>query len=184
MDYFIMSIILVFFFYNLFLRSNVKKEWKELSPSSSILSYLCFGGAASYFGARIFELEWLYLIALYSVIGILVSERELNTVKKIVIAIFILFLLSIFRVPTDDSFKDHISSKDMYQCIRDYECVKITPKKTPDGRQETVVEILRIKGRSFEWKLFYAKGSLTLENDKGEEETLRGINIAGFWYDR
>lgn len=183
MDYLIMSIILVVFFYNLFLRGDIKKEWKELSPSSSILSYLCFGGAASYFGARILELDWLYLIALYSVIGILVSERELNTVKKIVIVMFILFLFSIYRVPIDDSFKDYISSKDRYQCIRDYECVKITSKKTPDGRQETVVEILKINGRSFEWKLFYAKGSLTLENSKGELEKLRGINVAGFWFD-
>lgn len=179
-----MSIILVFCFYYLFLRSNVRKEWGKLSPSSSILPYLCFGGTAAYFGAHIFELEWLYWITLYSVVGILVSERELNIAKKIVLGVFILFLLSVFRVPTDDSFKEYISSKDRYQCIRDYECVKITSKKTADGRQETVVEILKIKGRSFEWKLFYAIGSLTLENDKGEEETLRGFNIAGFWYDR
>lgn len=178
-----MCIILVVFFYNLFLRGDVKKEWKELSPSSSILSYFCFGGAASYFGARILELDWLYLIALYSVIGILVSERELNTVKKIVIVMFILFLFSIYRVPTDDSFKDYISSKDMYQYMRDYECVKITSKTTHDSQLETVVEILRIKGRSFEWELFYAKGSLTLENSEGEIEELRGINVAGFWFD-
>lgn len=66
--------------------------------------------------------------------------------------------------------------------MRDYECVKITSKTTPDSQLETVVEILRIKGRSFEWEVFYAKGSLTLENSKGEIEELRGINVAGFWF--
>jgi len=45
------------------------------------------------------------------------------------------------------------------------------------------LKILPIKERAFEWKLFYAKGYLTLENGEGEVEKLRGINIAGFWFD-
>jgi len=101
----IMIIILVIIFYYLFLRSNDREEWEELGPFSSIVRYLCFGGAVSYFGRLIFEVEWLYWITLYSAFGILVIERGLKRVKKIVIVVCILFLLSIYRVPTEDSFQ-------------------------------------------------------------------------------
>ncbi|GAE25569.1 hypothetical protein JCM9140_1569 [Halalkalibacter wakoensis JCM 9140] len=61
--------------------------------------------------------------------------------------------------------------------------MKIVEHVTPEDMLEIVPEVVQVQERRFNWFLFYSKGLLKLEDEKGDVEELRGLNVAGFWFE-
>jgi hypothetical protein len=183
-----MGLIFIFSFYQFFIKGFDKEVMDTFFPKSlsNIASYLSFGAINSFFANRFFEIDWMLWITFYSIIGILIckkskkSERKFS--QKLIIAFIIFLFFSIFRVPTNQaSFENYINSKEMYQCVTGWECVKITAGIREHSTLRAKAEILSIGGYSFDWYLLFAKGSIQLADDKGNIEEIKGVNICGFW---
>ncbi len=88
-------------------------------------------------------------------------------------------------VPTNhpNSFMDHVSDKEEYQCVHSWECVKITSVTTKDDRLDTKVEILSVERDTFNMYFLFAKGALHLKDEEGHVEEMNGINIGGYWFE-
>ncbi|KHF39442.1 hypothetical protein [Halalkalibacter okhensis] len=189
-DYLFMTVILSLSVYNIYIKNkneweSVRKEFNEKSIQS-IIQFLLFGAINSFFGGYIFGIEWLYWITLYSVLAIVLCFEMISSKKtrRVGFVIAILIVFSIFRVPTNAASFDHfINSKEAYQCISSWQCVKIVKNVTADDMLEVLPEVVQVKDRSYNWYFFFSKGFILLENSKGDEEELRGVNVAGYWFE-
>jgi hypothetical protein len=181
-----MLAIAALFFYQIFIKAD-RDEWSGYHPRSfSLLArYLFFGTMISLYAYFTFRIAWLPWIALYSLLGVFIGfkpeDAEAKTGKRTFILIALLLLIfNMIRIPTQpDSFQDYISSKETYQCIHSFECVKMTSVINSDDSLETKVEVLSVEGHSYRSYFLFAKASMKLESEKER----RGINIAGFWFE-
>ncbi|MCA1041237.1 hypothetical protein LCM00_17110 [Bacillus infantis] len=184
MDIAFMVAIAALFFYQIFIKAD-KDEWSGYHPDSfSILArYLYFGTMTSIYAYFAFRITWLPWIALYSLLGVIISFKPKdaeakNRKRTFVLIALLLLIINMIRIPNNpDSFQDYISSKETYQCIHSFECVKMASVINSDDSLETKVEVLPVEGYTYHSYFLFAKASMTLE---GEEER-KGINIAGFW---
>lgn len=164
---------------------DTEDERKELDNESitKIYRYLYFIAANSFFAAVLFDrFGWLIFVTLFSYIGLLICRKKQESKKPLVIKFSLIALFFIVAlVPSyQDSFENHVSRKEMYKCVT-YECVKISTYVNAENEVETTAELLPITRSIYEWRLFYARGYLELENSEGNKEEFKGINIAGFW---
>jgi hypothetical protein len=187
LDIVFMIVVSVLYFYQIFVKT-AKDDWSRFRSDSlaTLARYLHFGAMISIFAEIIFDIEWMPWIALYSMLGVTLclkpKKTESEARKKVLIILLLIFAFNMFRIPTHpNSFQDYISSKETYQCIQSFECVKMTSVVTPDDLLETRVEMLSVEGYSFDTYFLFAKGSMKLANEDGVTEKMKGVNIAGFW---
>ncbi len=186
MDLAYMVIIAALFFYQLFIKADSGHFRGYHHRSFSLLArYLYFGTMISLYAYFTFRITWLPWIALYSLLGVIISFKPedaeaKNRKRTFVLVALLLLIINMIRIPTQpDSFQDYISSKEAYQCIHSFECVKMTSVTNSDGSLETKVEVLPVEGFTYHSYFLFAKASMKLE---GEEER-KGYNIAGFWFE-
>jgi hypothetical protein len=186
-DIMFMVIIVILSIHHFFFRKKRVQDSEDLEPKSILILYrfLGLGAVNSYFVGFIFELDWVYWITLYSAIGILFcfkTKKKIAT-RTIAISVFII-IFALGQVPSNsNSFEKYVNQKEMYQCVNSWECVRITSNVTPDGTLKTEAKIVHISDYSFDWYLFFAKGSMKFENEDGQIDELKGINLAGFWFE-
>lgn len=186
MDIAFMVAITALFFYQIFIKAN-KDEWSGYHPDSFLIlaRYLYFGTMISLYAYFTFRIAWLPWIALYSLLGVFIGFKPEDAAAKsgkrtFILIALLLLIINMIRIPTQpDSFQDYISSKEAYQCIHSFECVKMTSVTNSDGSLETKVEVLSVEGFTYHSYVLFAKASMKLE---GEEER-KGYNIAGFWFE-
>ncbi|NMH70108.1 hypothetical protein HF072_15095 [Bacillus sp. RO3] len=182
-DLVFMMIVVILFFYQIFIKAEKEDSIKFRPESlSSLANFLHLGALISLFAHIIFDISWVTWIGVYSVLGLILCLKPKNVanegVRKVVIILLVLVVFNTIRIPTHpDAFQDYISSKEKYQCIHYFECVKMTSVTTSDDLLETKVEIVPVEGYSFDTYFLFAKGSMKLAN----EEEMKGVNIGGFW---
>lgn len=183
-----MVLIFIFSFYQFFIKGFNKEIMDTFNSNSisNIAHYLSFGAINSFFANRFFEIDWMLWITFYSIIGILICKKtekgERKYSQKLIIFLIVFLFFSIYRVPTHPaSFEKYINSKEMYQCVTRWECVKISSEISEHDSLRAKAEILSINGYTFDWYVLYAKGYIQLANDKGNIEEINGVNICGFW---
>ncbi|MFE8699789.1 hypothetical protein ACFYKX_04030 [Cytobacillus sp. FJAT-54145] len=183
LDIVFMIVIVIASFYQIFIKAE-QNDWSRFRSESlsTIARYLHFGSLISIFAGIIYDIKWMPWIALYSMVGIILclkpKEDKTKGGQKFVLILLFLLIFNVLRVPThQNSFQDYISTKETYQCIHSFECVKLTSIVTAEDLLETKVEILPVEGYSFDFYYIFAKGSLKLAN----EDEMKGLNIAGFW---
>ncbi|MFZ7946173.1 hypothetical protein ACO1D1_21910 [Neobacillus sp. 19] len=188
MNYIFMGLIFIYSMYLSFIKGFNKDDLEDVHPKTftNLLRYLLFGTINSFFAGWLFEINWLIWIAFYSVIGIIFcikfNKEENDFFKKLLVAFLVFLFFCGYRVPTHPaSFENYINSKEMYQCVTRWECVKITAEAKEDSSLRAKAEILSIEGYRFDWYFLFAKGSMQLADDKGNIEEFKGINICGFW---
>ncbi|MDV2682785.1 hypothetical protein RYX56_00200 [Alkalihalophilus lindianensis] len=191
MDYFFMLIILSLSVYNIYIKGNDERIWakvgeEQVESIKSSIQFLCFGGINSFFGGYIFGLEWLYWITFYSVLVMIICFESIHRKRstRIGMVVVVIAIFMILRVPNHPgSFEDHINSMEGYQCLYGLECVKIGTSDTEDDTFEIVTNVFMVQRNSYDWYILFAKAAITLEDDEGNVEEIRGLNIAGFWND-
>ncbi|UTR09979.1 hypothetical protein MM300_19180 [Evansella sp. LMS18] len=155
----------------------------DLGGITRVYRYLHFIAANSFFAAVLFDrLGWLIFVTLFSYAGILICRKKQESKKPVVIrfSLIALFFLVALVPGHQGSFEDYVSRKEMYKCVT-LECVKISTYVNSENEVETTAELLPMTRSIYEWRLFYAKGYLELEDSEGNKEDFKGINIAGFW---
>jgi len=182
-----MIIIVIMYYYQIFIKAK-KDDWSRFRSESlsTLARYLHFGTMISIFIVIIFDLYWISWIALYSMVGLILClkpQKEQNeNWKKFIFFILIILAFNIIRIPNHpNSFQDYLSSKDMYQCVQSFECVKMTSVTTSDDTVTTKVEILSVEDYSYDFYYLFAKGSMKLANEDGSVDEMKGLNIAGVW---
>jgi len=182
-----MIIIVIMCYYRIFIKAK-KDDWSRFRSESltNLARYLHFGTMISIFIVIIYDIYWVMWIALYSMIGLVLclkpKKEENQFWRNFIFIILILLVFNILRIPSHlNSFLDYISSKDMYQCVQSFECVKMTSVTTSDDTLTTKVEILSVEDYSYDFYYLFAKGSMKLANEDGSVDEMKGLNIAGFW---
>lgn len=178
-----MLIVVILYVYQIFMKAEKDDSIKFRPESlSSLANFLHFGAMISLFAHIIFDISWVTWIGVYSVVGLILCLKPRNAenevVRKMVMIVLVLVVFHTIRIPTHPrAFQDYISSKEQYQCIQYFECVKMTSITTSDDLLETKVEVLPVEGYSCDTYFLFAKGSMKLAN----EEEMKGVNIGGFW---
>ena len=187
LDIAFMIFIVIMYFYQIFIKAE-KDDWSRFrSDSLSILArYLHFGTMISVFIVFIFDIYWVMWIALYSMMGLVLclkqKKEEKNYSRNFIFIILILLVFNILRIPSHpNSFQDYISSKDMYQCVQSFECVKMISVTTSEDTVTTKVEILSVESYSYNFYYLFSKGVMKLATEDGSVEEMKAMNIAGFW---
>lgn len=176
MGYIFVAILFIISCCSLLLKLDKAEMAEDFKIHPRLIQLLYLVGLNSFVIAWILNISWLYWFSLFSVICIqFISIEKLK--KKVITVFLVLGLIAISRVPTDpDSFREYMNTKESYQCLQYFECVKMESVVDEEGHLQTVVEILPVGSDSYNWYFFFGKGHFTI----GEEE-FRGINIAGFW---
>ncbi len=189
LNYVLMGFVVIYSIYLLFVKGFDKADFESVHPNSisSLVRYLLFGAINSFFAGWLFEIDWLNWITFYSIIGIIScikSEKEgkKQFFQKLIIVFIVFIFFCGYRVPTNRaSFESYINSKEMYQCVTGWECVKISAEIQEHSSLRAKAEILSIDGYTFDWYVLFAKGSMKLADNKGNIEEIKGVNICGFW---
>lgn len=181
-----MFIILVGSFYSIYIKDSMKNADHDLSDDSakSITKLLSFGVLNFYFLGSIFEIETFTILSMYSILILVIGlkPKQKKTLLKTGIIVIVLLAFVFYRVPkTSSSFEQYISSKEEIECKYIPQCVKITYYTDEDNLIQTKAEIVYVKDVSFDWYVLFSKGSIKISDIKNQEETIRAINIAGFW---
>ncbi|WP_368658470.1 hypothetical protein AB3Z07_03105 [Metabacillus halosaccharovorans] len=186
-DIIFLIIIVILYYYQIFIKAE-KDDWSRFRPESlsTLARYLHFGAMISLFIVIIFDITWVSWIALYSLVALVIclelKEEKNKYWQKFILILIIILIFNIFRIPTHPySFQNYVSSKEMYQCVQSFECVKITSVTTPDDQLITKVEILSVEDYSYDTYFLFAKGSMKLVSDDGIVEEMKGVNVGGFW---
>ncbi|KIL51104.1 hypothetical protein KR50_09850 [Jeotgalibacillus campisalis] len=167
--------------------SKWKESWEEVIDANSTLvlvRYLYLIAGLSFISSFLFEIDWLSIPALISIIGILIAHKKerKEAPAQVMIMVGLVMLLTIFFVPTHpDSFMKHVNSKGTYECLYDFECVKITSTITSDGLVKTEAEVIPVTDYSSHWYGITATGSMVIGESNQQQETIQAFNIAGFW---
>ncbi|WP_026673744.1 hypothetical protein [Alkalihalobacterium bogoriense] len=188
-DYIFMFLIFSITLYSLFFKKEKEtaEDWKEISPKTVSMFYrfLYFGAINSFFAKMIFDIEWMIWITVYSALGMVICYKSNKTKRstKIVLVIAIVIFFSIYRVPGNPiSFEEFVNSRDDIQCKYRFECVMISHDETEETLK-TITKIIPVRGFSYDYYFLYSKGSIKLGEDAEDEEEIKGINIAGFWFE-
>ena len=184
-DSLVMLLVLMGSFYMIYVK---RRNEEEQSPNAlkRISQFLIFGAINSFFVGKIFGVIELYWITLYCILTLVIFFKK-ETVGKywtVAIVTLVIMLFLMYRVPTHpDAFEDYINSKEDIECHNHYqfECVKISYSTLEE--LETKTEVVLIQDYSFDWYVFFAKGSIKIGNTANEVEEINSINIAGFWID-
>lgn len=186
-SYVFMAVVILYSIYQLFLSKKMSELEQEIAekmqarPVFNVIRYLIFLAFNFYFSNMFFDIGWLLWISFLSVIalGLLIVELKFNKASIISVLIILLFFLG-SSVPNHyDSFVEYISEQTEYECLR-IECVKVS-EVVVDDKLKTDVKIFSIEGSYYDWYLLFAKGALTLKDEEGNIEELKGINIGGLW---
>ncbi|MDG5472054.1 hypothetical protein P6709_09850 [Jeotgalibacillus sp. ET6] len=168
---------------------NKKESWTEVVDANSTLTlvrFLYLIAGLAIISSFLFQIEWLSVPALIAIIGILIAtkkEKEEKVVQVLATVVFVVLIMGFF-VPTHrDSFLKHVSSNGTYECLYDFECVKVTSIITSDDLIKTEAEVMPVADYTFHWYGIIATGSMVIEEGEDQQETLKGFNIAGFWID-
>ncbi|MGM0840187.1 MAG: hypothetical protein ACQEWE_05640 [Bacillota bacterium] len=182
-DFSFMLMVVLLYYYQIYIKAE-KEDRGRFRPESlpSLANFLHFGAMLSVFALIIFDISWVTWIGVYSLVGLIICLKPKNaeneTARKIVLLLLVVVVFNTIRVPTHPrAFQDYISSKEQYQCIQYFECVKMTSITTSDDLLETKVEVLPVEGYSYDTYFLFAKGFMKLA---GEDE-IKGLNIGGYW---
>lgn len=188
-DYIFMFLIFFITLYSLFFKKEkeTEEDWKEVSPKTVSMFYrfLYFGAINSFFANMIFDIEWMIWITVYSALGMVICYNSNKTKRstKIALVIAIIIFFSIYRVTGNPiSFGEFVNSREDIQCKYQLECVMISYDETGETF-ETITKIIPVRGFSYDHYFLYSKGSIKLGENAEDEEEIKGINIAGFWFE-
>jgi hypothetical protein len=186
-EYIFMAVVILYSIYQLFFSKKSSELEQEIAeklearPILNVIRYLTLLTFNSYFAHMFFDIGWLLWISFLSFIAlwVLLVELKFNLSSVVAVLLVILFFLG-SSLPRDSrSFERYISDQTDFECLR-IECLKITEVITEDTFK-TEVNPFFIQDSSFDWYLFFARGSLILKDENGNVAEFSGVNIGGLW---
>lgn len=114
-------------------------------------------------------------MTLVCAVGLILHAK--SPLKNKIIFLFIgIFVFCMYRVPTNPAeFETYLMEEHAIHCSV-VECVEVVEVVNDDMLQMKTTKYA-IQGFTFDWYFIFTQGEIILNN-----ETIKAINIAGFWF--